>query len=200
MNQAADIRNRLRRVARERKIDMQLLLTTYGIQRMLHRLGQTSHARRYVLKGAQLLQALASEHAFRATRDVDLAARSDPSTDALRQVMLDLANLDEDDGLEFDVDSFVVEEIRDRTEYGGLRGRMQVYLDGARIPLRLDVGFGDALVPDPVPIRMRTLTGISHPPGSGRSRSEKRCLCRGGSCRTRTYNPLIKSQLLCQLS
>lgn len=32
---------------------------------------------------------------------------------------------------------------------GGLRARMRAYLDGARIPLRLDVGFGDALVPDP---------------------------------------------------
>lgn len=157
MNQAADIRNRLRRVARDRMIDMQLLLTTYEIQRILYRLGKRSHARRYILKGAQLLQALSSEHAFRATRDVDLAARGDPSAGALRQVMLDAANLDEDDGLEFDLDSLAVEEIRDRTVYGGLRARMQASLDGARIPLRLDVGFGDALVPDPVPIRMRTL-------------------------------------------
>ena len=131
MNQAADIRNRLRGVARERKIDMQLLLTTYGIQRMLHRLGKTSHARRYTPKGAQLLQVLSLEHAFRATRDVDLAAQGDPSADALRQVMLDLANLDEDDGLVFDVEPVEAQRIVEWASYHGVRDRFAAHLAGA---------------------------------------------------------------------
>jgi hypothetical protein len=147
----------LRQLARERQIDIQLLLTTYGIQRFLHRLGKTEHASRYVLKGAQLLQTLAVEHTFRPTRDVDLAARGDPGVAILRQSIVELAELDQPDGLEFDLDSLVIEEIREQMEYGGWRARMNAYLDGARIPLRLDVGFGDALVPEPVPIRMRAL-------------------------------------------
>ena len=53
------------------------------------------------------------------------------------------------DGIEFDPDSARAEPIRDDTNYGGYRVRLEARLDTANITLQIDVGFGDAIVPPP---------------------------------------------------
>jgi hypothetical protein len=51
------------------------------------------------------------------------------------------------DGLAFDVTTLTAEPIRDDAEYNGLRIRFQATLAGARIPMQIDVGFGNAIEP-----------------------------------------------------
>ncbi|MEO7190268.1 MAG: nucleotidyl transferase AbiEii/AbiGii toxin family protein [Vicinamibacterales bacterium] len=53
------------------------------------------------------------------------------------------------DGLVFDVASISGEEIRAADEYDGVRVRLLARLAEARIPVHVDVGFGDAVVPEP---------------------------------------------------
>jgi Nucleotidyl transferase AbiEii toxin, Type IV TA system len=55
----------------------------------------------------------------------------------------------EDDGVEFKADSIEGEEIRDDQEYHGVRLRFEARLAGARIPIQIDIGFGDAVTPPP---------------------------------------------------
>ncbi len=52
------------------------------------------------------------------------------------------------DGVEFDDDGLRVDRIREELEYGGLRLRTTASIDGARISLTIDIGFGDAMEPD----------------------------------------------------
>lgn len=52
---------------------MELLLTRYALERLLHRLSLSLHRERFVLKGAMLLATWFDEP-HRATRDVDLLA------------------------------------------------------------------------------------------------------------------------------
>jgi hypothetical protein len=54
-----------------------------------------------------------------------------------------------DDGLTFLPDSVHVEAIRGDQEYGGMRVKLMVMLGNVRIPLQVDVGAGDAVVPPP---------------------------------------------------
>jgi Nucleotidyl transferase AbiEii toxin, Type IV TA system len=54
-----------------------------------------------------------------------------------------------DDGVEFDPQSVKGVEIRKDAGYGGVRIDMRARLDGARIALQVDVGFGDAVTPGP---------------------------------------------------
>lgn len=54
-----------------------------------------------------------------------------------------------DDGIAFDPASVRGEEIRKSAGYGGVRIELQARLDGARISLQADVGFGDAVTPGP---------------------------------------------------
>ena len=61
---------------------MQLVLTRYGVERLLYRLGRTSTGERFVLKGAVLFY-LWDGVPHRPTRDVDFLAYGDVSHDAI---------------------------------------------------------------------------------------------------------------------
>ncbi len=51
------------------------------------------------------------------------------------------------DGLDFDASSIRVAEIRHEQGYGGVRVKIEVRLGQAKIPLQVDIGFGDTIHP-----------------------------------------------------
>lgn len=55
----------------------------------------------------------------------------------------------EDDGVVFDPASVRGEQIREEQHYQGVRVTTTATLAGARIPLQIDIGFGDAVTPAP---------------------------------------------------
>jgi len=71
---AASVRQRLLNRAKERGDDFQLVLTWYGIERLLYRLSASPHADAFILKGAMLFS-LWSGEAHRPTRDLGAAPR-----------------------------------------------------------------------------------------------------------------------------
>jgi len=160
-NTAASVRNRLLKLARQRGEDFQLILTRYGLERLLYRLGQSEYRDRFILKGAMLF-ALWDDQAHRPTRDVDFLGFGDSGEEIIQDVFRTLCNAPvDDDGLVFRADSVRVEPIRDVTEYGGIRVTLVAELAGARIPIQADIGFGDAVTPEPVHVVYPTLLG--HP-------------------------------------
>jgi predicted nucleotidyltransferase component of viral defense system len=72
-NMAASVRDRLLTLARERGEDFQLLLTNYGLERLLYRLSHSDYRDRFILKGAMLF-VLWGDQPHRPTRDVDFLA------------------------------------------------------------------------------------------------------------------------------
>jgi Nucleotidyl transferase AbiEii toxin, Type IV TA system len=57
-----------------------------------------------------------------------------------------------DDGVIFDVAALEAAPIREELEYGGVRVRTTATIAGARIPIQVDIGFGDTITPAPVEI------------------------------------------------
>lgn len=84
-NLVASVRQRLMNLSRQRGEDFQLILTRYGLERLLYRLTQSPHAGQFVLKGAALFQ-LWTGQPHRSTRDLDLLGQGAPTVDRLRQV------------------------------------------------------------------------------------------------------------------
>jgi predicted nucleotidyltransferase component of viral defense system len=145
-NLSASVRQRLLNLATERKEDFGLLLTRYGLERFLYRLSISPHRGGFVLKGALLLQLWTAE-TYRPTRDLDLLGRV-PSDVNFRKVFSEVCSQNvEDDGLTFLPDTIRVERIRDEEAYEGVRVRVAARLGDARIPLQIDVGLGDTIVP-----------------------------------------------------
>jgi hypothetical protein len=75
---AASVRQRLLNLAIAQKEDFNLVLTRYGIERLLYRLERSAAGERFILKGAMLF-ILWSDSPHRATKDVDLLCRGDNS-------------------------------------------------------------------------------------------------------------------------
>lgn len=147
-NVAASVRARLLDLARRQGVEFQLMLSQFATERFLYRLGASSHAERFVLKGAALFR-LWSDEQLRATWDLDLLGRGPSTVTDVAAVVRDLCGIRADDGIEFDPDSVAGEEIRLPDEYSGVRVRLEARLAEARIPVQVDVGFGDAVVPPP---------------------------------------------------
>lgn len=120
------------------------------MERFLYRLSRSEYANRFVLKGALMLQVWKSPQA-RPTMDIDMLGRTDNDLDVLlgqiREIMN--ADLEVEDGLTFHGDSLKAEVITEDAEYEGIRIRGWGELDRARARLQLDIGFGDAVVPEP---------------------------------------------------
>jgi predicted nucleotidyltransferase component of viral defense system len=145
-NIAASVRARLLNHARAQGQAFDLVLTRYMLERLLYRLSRSAVADRFVLKGAMLVMTW-FEAPHRGTRDLDLLGFGDPSPEALVRVFGEVMAAPEADGLVFDVGGLRAEPIREDVEYGGVRLRTQATLDGARIAVVIDIGFGDATAP-----------------------------------------------------
>ncbi len=144
---AASVRARLTSLARQRGEDFQFVLTRYAVERLLYRLGRLAHADSFILKGAMLFAAWTNEP-HRPTRDVDLLGFGDGSAGRILSVLEDLCTMavDVPDGLRFDAASITLVEAAHQ-EYQGQCVKLKCHLGDAAIPLSIDIGFGDAVVP-----------------------------------------------------
>ena len=68
-----------------------------------------------------------------------------------------------DDGLVYQFDDFNIEVMSENAEYPGLRLTFDAWLGKARIPMQIDVGFGDAVVPDAREMTFPTLLDMEPP-------------------------------------
>jgi predicted nucleotidyltransferase component of viral defense system len=146
-NLPASVLARLRNVAREKRTDYQLILRRYAIERLLYRLSISPHRDQFILKGAMLFAAWLDDP-FRPTQDLDLLGFGDPAVTAIKTVFTAICQAQvEDDGLVLDTDGLSVEPIREDQQYGGVRVKTTAYLGRTRIPVQVDIGFGDAVTP-----------------------------------------------------
>lgn len=154
---AASIHRRLLNGARERGEDFQLTLVRYGAERLLFRLSQSPHADQFILKGALLLL-LWEDQLYRPTRDVDLEGFGETDPSHLEMIFRSVCEQScPEDALRFDAASVAAQEIRATHEYGGVRVTFAAYLGKARIPMQVDVGYGDAITPNPTTQNFPTL-------------------------------------------
>ena len=147
-NVAASVRQRLLNHATTAKVDPNLVLIWYALERLLYRLSVSKHRDQFILKGALLFRIWAGSN-FRPTKDLDLLGFLREEMDLVREIFAAICaqRVEDDDGLVFDTATLGVTEIREDQAYGGLRVSVRALLGTARIPLQIDIGFGDAVTP-----------------------------------------------------
>jgi predicted nucleotidyltransferase component of viral defense system len=149
-NLAASVRQRLLNHARTIGADPALVFLWYGLERFLYRLSVSPFRDRFILKGALLFRVWGNNE-FRPTRDVDVLASLAADEGEVRRAITEVVSLKvADDGLAFDATRIRISEIREAQEYEGFRVALQALLGETRIPLQIDIGFGDAVTPAPV--------------------------------------------------
>jgi hypothetical protein len=160
---AASVRQRLVNRAHERGDEAELIFVRYCLERLLYRLSVSRHRDVFVLKGAMLFY-LWDPTTRRVTRDADLLASGDHGVGRFEAVFRELC--DEavvDDGAVFDADSIRGTVIKRGAPYEGVRVRLVARLGNARVPLQIDIGFGDTITPDPAELPYPTLLGLPAP-------------------------------------
>jgi len=159
-NMAASVRQRLLNVARERKEDFGLVLTKYGLERVLYRISESKYRESFVLKGALLFE-LWLQRRYRPTRDADFLARGENNPARFVKVFQEICEMQvEDDGLRFDAGAVTAGRITEDADYEGVRVKFVAYLENARIPIQIDLGFGDVITPGTVETEIPSVLGL----------------------------------------
>ncbi len=146
-NLAASIRGRLLSLSRQRSEPFQSVLTRYINERLLYRLSRHPEAKQYALKGAMLL-ATWPEQTYRPTLDIDLLGHGDSSVSAVRNLFASVIAIDAaEDAVSFELATLRVEPVREHERYAGLTVRVDARLGTAKVPVQIDIGFGDHVHP-----------------------------------------------------
>jgi len=169
-NIAASVRQRLLNHARAEGRPFNEVLQYFALERFLYRLGRSPYRRQFVLKGA-LMFTVWRPPLLRPTRDIDLLGHLDNAVErvvpAIQAICQEPAP---EDGLRFAAESAVGERIIESAKHEGVRVRFTAYLGTARVPMQIDVGFGDPLVPGPSLVRLPSILGFPPPELQGYSR------------------------------
>ena len=176
-NLAASVRQRLKNRADQRREDFQFVLMRYAVERLLYRLSRSSYADRFVLKGALLFSGLERDSPIGPHATWTFSAMATVRSMSLQEVFREVCLQPvEDDALVFPTEEVWAELIKEDDAYEGVRLHLLALLDRARIPVQVDVGFGDAVTPGPESIEYPTLLDFPAPRVTAYNRES---VCRG---------------------
>lgn len=150
-------------LSRERVQPFDLVLVRYGAERLLYRLSLSRYSNRFLLKGA-ILFVVWGQETHRPTRDIDLLCVGSSEIDELARIFRDICQADvKPDELHFRPETVRAEPIRDTAVHAGVRVTMEARLENARIPIQVDIGFGDAVTPGPEEVQFPILLDLPAP-------------------------------------
>jgi len=163
-NVAASVKAQLLNKAKETGQVYNDVLQLYAMERFLYRLSMSDYAETFILKGALLFLVWEPVYRRRTTLDIDLLGFSENSLPRLKQIAREICETDvEDDGVIFDSEAMRVQRIKEDAEYEGVRIRTHARLERSRVPIQIDIGFGDAVVPKAVSGTVPTLLDFPAP-------------------------------------
>lgn len=158
----ASVRQRLLNLAREKSQVFDVVLVTYGLERLMYRLSISEHRDSFVLKGGMLVSLWTGDE-HRVTRDADFLGFGDASEESLISVFSEVMSQQLDDALQYNIDNLTARTIREEQQYGGIRLKTIAKLGQTRIPIVVDVGFGDATIAPDLAIEYPTLLDMPAP-------------------------------------
>ena len=149
MISAISVKDRLKKQAIEEKKTMQDKIVMYGLERTIYRLSISEYAERFTLKGGIFLYALFNGDYTRATTDIDLLAQCiSNDIEEMKKVFKEIFSIKCDDALRFDLNTLDVIYITEFKEYHGVKVSILGYLDKTKVPISIDIGFGDIIYPE----------------------------------------------------
>lgn len=158
------IKDKLKNIARENHRVYQEVLTVYALERTIYRISKSDFKENFTLKGGIFLYALYDKNYPRSTTDIDLRAdRISSDEKTIKSVFERIFSLQFDDGLEYDLETLVTKQITKQDEYQGINISVTALLGNIKIPVSIDIGFGDIIVPGRMEIDFPVLLDFDIP-------------------------------------
>tara|TARA_A100001391_G_scaffold200857_2_gene186307 strand:+ start:418 stop:1326 length:909 start_codon:yes stop_codon:yes gene_type:complete len=146
---AASVRARLATHAKAEGRPFQEVLQYFAMERFLARLSKSEHSDKFILKGGLMFVVWNSSYR-RPTKDIDFLAYMANDVDTAAEVVREICEIDDlTDGIEFDPKTVAPVVIKEDADYEGIRVTFLGHLESARINMQIDMGFGDAVAPEP---------------------------------------------------
>ena len=145
IHSSKQLKDLIRNLSKEVGIEAHVLIRKYMMERFLERVSSSKYNGSFILKGGMLVAAFVGVEA-RATMDLDTNIKGIPVTMVdMERTITEISNIDLEDNVKFRIKK--VSEIMDEAEYSGIRFSMDALLDGAVIPLKIDISTGDVITP-----------------------------------------------------
>lgn len=142
---ARQLKDRIRNLSKEHRMNAQVLMRNYMMERFLERMSLSEYRDKFILKGGMLVAAMVGLDA-RSTMDIDATVKGAAvSLEAVENMISSIISVPLEDGVEFRIAR--VSEIMDEAEYPGIRVNMETEFDGVITPLKIDISTGDAITP-----------------------------------------------------
>ncbi len=162
-NLSESVYNRLKNIALKKNRPTQELLRYFAMERFLYRLSVSQYKRSFFLKGGLMLMVW-DPVTHRATMDIDMLAKVDNSIENISRMLKEICSYPVPrDGIEFNSKELLLNESQIETEYTGLSARFFAYLHTAKIPVKIDIGFSDKILPKPSNINYPALLDFPSP-------------------------------------
>lgn len=162
-NLGESIRQQLKNLSDQRSRPFDEILRYYAMERFLYRLSISPHAKKFFLKGGLMLKVWDSlDH--RATMDIDLLARTSNQIDHLHQIITEVSEIAyEEDGITFDTQKLILRNTQTGGDYHGVSSNFSAKLFTTKMPVLIDIGFNDIVIPKPQEIKYPTLLDMPEP-------------------------------------
>lgn len=142
------LKDKIRKLAKEKSADAQILMRTYMMERLLERISISEYKKNFILKGGLLIASLVGLD-FRSTMDVDTTVKGfDVNLTSVEQMIQNLIDVPLEDGVLFQIKN--IDSIMEEAEYPCIRVSMQALFDGTITPLKVDMSTGDVITPDAI--------------------------------------------------
>ena len=155
MNTSTQLKALIRNLSKKKSVQSEIILRNFMLERLLERISLSPFRDKFILKGGMLIATMVGIDT-RSTMDMDATIRGIPLTEAaLTEAMKEILACPVDDGVKMILKGF--ENIRDESEYPGIRVSIEAILDKTRQVMKVDITAGDKITPQAVEYSFRLL-------------------------------------------
>jgi predicted nucleotidyltransferase component of viral defense system len=141
----AQIKGRIKNVAKQNGADPITLLRIYMMERFLERITYSKYKDDFIVKGGILVTSMIGI-SMRSTMDIDATVRNfDLTKEETTRIVNEIKDISLDDHIEFILND--VSDIMDNMEYPGMRIHMDAKLENLIVPIKIDISTGDVITP-----------------------------------------------------
>ncbi len=144
----AQIRGRIKNLAKENNADARVLMRLYMMERFLERVSVSKYRDNFIIKGGVLVTSILGV-SLRSTMDIDTTIQNyDLSPKNARRMIEEISNIELPDAVTFELKGAT--QIMDEMEYSGIRFALDASLGRMITPIKIDVSTGASITPSAV--------------------------------------------------
>lgn len=145
MKTSTQLKALIRNLAKDKSMQTEIILRNFMLERLLERISLSEYSDKFILKGGMLVAAMVGIDT-RSTMDMDATIKGIAlSEEELEKVLNVILEVPIDDGVTMRLSGF--ENIRDESEYPGIRISIEAILDKTKQTIKVDITTGDMITP-----------------------------------------------------